>query len=74
MYAKHEDTIYLPHTQNFVLVCVCRLNRLLHKHEFEEAETFAIEFGLGVEVSGFVTGFLVSLMWRIFFFLMECAY
>uniref|UniRef100_UPI00358F6F97 kinetochore-associated protein 1-like n=2 Tax=Myxine glutinosa TaxID=7769 RepID=UPI00358F6F97 len=27
-----------------------RLSRLLHKHEFEEAETFAIEFGLAVEL------------------------
>lgn len=27
-----------------------RLSRLLHKHRFAEAETFAIQFGLDVEV------------------------
>lgn len=27
-----------------------RLSRLLHKHKFEEAENFAIQFGLDVEV------------------------
>jgi len=28
-----------------------RLSRLLHKHKFTEAENFAIQFGLDVEVS-----------------------
>lgn len=28
-----------------------RLSRLLHKHRFAEAESFAIQFGLDVEVS-----------------------
>lgn len=29
---------------------ILRLSRLLHKHRFAEAESFAIQFGLDVEV------------------------
>lgn len=36
------NTVYMPLT--------CRLNRLLYKHKFEEAEKFALAFELDVEV------------------------
>lgn len=36
------------------MICVFRLSRLLYKHKFEEAEKFALQFGLDVEVSLFV--------------------
>ena len=34
-----------------------RLSRLLHRHQFEEAERFAIAFKLDVEVRGFSSSF-----------------
>lgn len=36
----------------YTFISFLRLSRLLHKHKFTEAENFAIQFGLDVEVSG----------------------
>ncbi|KAL4646609.1 kinetochore-associated protein 1 [Arapaima gigas] len=64
MYASYEIYMYVifflfsPEEPVSSVVVRCftealpenRLSRLLHKHKFEEAETFAIQFGLDVEL------------------------